>query len=135
MTPTPRVVSSKGINGEIRMHHEQPEFPRLPIPLLEETLRRYVRALEGLQDAREHEATKRAVNDFLKGEGPRIQEKLIAYAKDRARYVIPRLIGLPGRGTETPPQLYRGVLVRLQGISFYHKTLMEHLPCIGTKAT
>jgi hypothetical protein len=84
-------VNRKGINGQIQMDHK---FPRLPIPPLEETLRRYVRALEGLQDAREHQATKRAVDDFLKGEGPKIQEKLITYAEDRARYVIPRLMSV-----------------------------------------
>jgi len=82
-------IDVDGYIGEGHRHpYKQPGLPRLPIPPLEDTLQRYVRALEGLQDAREHEATKRAVDDFLKGEGPRIQEKLIAYASDKARYVL-----------------------------------------------
>ncbi|KAH9912469.1 acyltransferase ChoActase/COT/CPT [Epithele typhae] len=63
------------------------ELPKLPIPSLEETCRRYLRALEGLQDKREHEDTKRAVEEFLHNEGPRIQEKLKEYAKDKASYI------------------------------------------------
>lgn len=63
----------------------QGELPGLPIPPLEDTCRRYLAALEGLQDPKEHEQTKRAVEDFLRGEGPRWQERLKAYAEDKAR--------------------------------------------------
>ncbi|KAG9042417.1 hypothetical protein FS837_010900 [Tulasnella sp. UAMH 9824] len=65
----------------------QSSIPKLPIPPLEETCSRYLRALEGLQDAAEHERTKAAVEEFLKGEGPRLQEKLKAYAADKASYI------------------------------------------------
>ena len=68
-----------------RTFASQAQLPKLPIPPLEETLRRYVRALEGLQDKREQECTARAVEDFLKNDGPRIQEKLKAYAATRDR--------------------------------------------------
>ncbi|KAI0930045.1 hypothetical protein AcW1_008823 [Taiwanofungus camphoratus] len=65
----------------------QGELPGLPIPPLEDTCRRYLAALEGLQDPKEHEQTKRAVEDFLRGEGPRWQERLKAYAEDKASYI------------------------------------------------
>jgi carnitine O-acetyltransferase len=63
----------------------QDKLPKLPIPPLEDTCRRYLRALERLQDEKEHETTKKAVEEFLKGDGPKIQEQLKEWAKDRAR--------------------------------------------------
>ena len=65
----------------------QSQLPRLPIPPLEDTCRRYLTALKGLQDESEHEKTKRAVEDFLHGDGPRAQEMLIEYAKNKDRCV------------------------------------------------
>ena len=70
---------------ESRTFARQDELPKLPIPPLEDTCRRYLTALEGLQDPKEHEVTKRAVQEFLEGEGPKVQERLRAYAKDKAR--------------------------------------------------
>ena len=74
---------------ESRTFARQGELPSLPIPPLEETCRRYLRALEGLQEPREHAETKRSVEEFLHNDGPRIQEKLREYAKDKARCVLP----------------------------------------------
>ncbi|EJD46993.1 acyltransferase ChoActase/COT/CPT [Auricularia subglabra TFB-10046 SS5] len=65
----------------------QHKLPKLPVPPLGDTLKRYLRALRALQDDREHEQTKRAVEEFLNDEGPRIQEQLIAYAKDKDSYI------------------------------------------------
>ncbi|KAF8734289.1 hypothetical protein AX14_003458 [Amanita brunnescens Koide BX004] len=65
----------------------QDKLPKLPIPPLEDTCRRYLRALEYLQDEHEHAETKAAVQDFLQTDGPRIQEKLTEYAKDKASYI------------------------------------------------
>lgn len=65
----------------------QEKLPRLPIPPLEDTCRRYLKALEGLQEADEHETTKKAVNDFLKNEGPMIQEKLLEWSETKDRCV------------------------------------------------
>ncbi|KAI0762152.1 acyltransferase ChoActase/COT/CPT [Trametes elegans] len=72
---------------EARTFTHQDELPKLPIPPLEETCRRYLTALQGLQDPREHEETRRAVEDFLQHDGPRVQEKLREYAKDKASYI------------------------------------------------
>ena len=71
---------------ENRTFARQSELPKLPVPPLEDTCRRYLKALEGLQDPRDHEDTKRAVEDFLRGDGPRIQQRLQAWAEDKARY-------------------------------------------------
>ncbi|KDQ50285.1 hypothetical protein JAAARDRAFT_42285 [Jaapia argillacea MUCL 33604] len=65
----------------------QEKLPKLPIPPLEDTCRRYLQALEGLQDPREHEHTKKVVEEFLKGEGPKIQERLKAWAANKDSYI------------------------------------------------
>lgn len=73
---------------ESRTFARQHELPKLPIPSLDDSLRKYLTALEGLQDPREHAETRRAVEDFLHNDGPRVQEKLKEYAQDKARYVL-----------------------------------------------
>ncbi|PBK92163.1 acyltransferase ChoActase/COT/CPT [Armillaria gallica] len=65
----------------------QDKLPKLPIPPLEDTCQRYLKALEGLQDPREHEQTKLAVQDFLDKDGPHIQEKLRSWAKNKDSYI------------------------------------------------
>ncbi|KAI0071907.1 CoA-dependent acyltransferase [Panus rudis PR-1116 ss-1] len=70
-----------------RTFASQDKLPKLPIPPLEESLNRYLRALEGLQDPKDHERTKRAVEEFLHNEGPVIQEKLRQWAQDKASYI------------------------------------------------
>ncbi|KZV79022.1 acyltransferase ChoActase/COT/CPT [Exidia glandulosa HHB12029] len=65
----------------------QHKLPRLPVPPLEDTLKRYLRALRALQDDREHEQSKRVVEEFLAEDGPRVQEMLIEYAKDKDSYI------------------------------------------------
>ena len=65
----------------------QEKLPKLPIPPLEETCKRYLRALEALQTPHEHEETRRAVQEFLDDpeQGPKIQKKLEEWAKTKAR--------------------------------------------------
>ncbi|KAI0093093.1 acyltransferase ChoActase/COT/CPT [Irpex rosettiformis] len=70
-----------------RTFAQQNTLPKLPIPPLEDTCSRYLQALEGLQDPRDHEETKKAVEDFLKGDGPRIQQRLLAWAENKASYI------------------------------------------------
>jgi carnitine O-acetyltransferase len=60
-------------------------LPPLPIPPLEDTCRRYLRALEGLQEPDEHTRTEKAVEEFLNGDGPRIQARLERWATNKAR--------------------------------------------------
>ncbi|KAF9528240.1 carnitine acetyl transferase [Crepidotus variabilis] len=65
----------------------QDSLPKLPIPPLEDTCNRYLRALAALQDEKEHEATKAVVQEFLKDEGPKLHEMLKEYAEDKASYI------------------------------------------------
>jgi carnitine O-acetyltransferase len=68
----------------------QDKLPKLPIPFLEDTCNRYLRALEALQDEKEHANTKAAVKQFLEtdGPGPVLHRRLEEYAKDKARFVL-----------------------------------------------
>lgn len=70
-----------------RTFANQDKLPKLPIPPLEDTCKRYLKALRGLQDDREHAATTRAVQRFLEGEGPQLQGRLIQWAASRASYI------------------------------------------------
>jgi len=65
----------------------QDSLPKLPIPELDKTCQRYLRALKPLQSAREHGETKHAVQEFLKGDGPELQRKLSEYAVGRSSYI------------------------------------------------
>jgi carnitine O-acetyltransferase len=65
----------------------QDSLPKLPIPDLESTCRKYLEALYPLQSPREHEETKAAVQDFLRSEGPELQEKLKKYASSKTSYI------------------------------------------------
>jgi len=73
------------VNTDTKTFEASKKLPTLPIPSLEDTCRRYLRALEGLQEPDEHARTKQAVGDFLKGDGPRIQERLKNWAATKAR--------------------------------------------------
>ncbi|KAK1761424.1 putative mitochondrial carnitine O-acetyltransferase [Echria macrotheca] len=66
---------------------QQDKLPKLPIPDLEKTCERYLAALKSLQSNREHADTKHAVDEFLRGEGPELNEKLKKYAEGRTSYI------------------------------------------------
>ena len=65
----------------------QEKLPKLPIPDLEATCKKYLASLDPLQTAREHAESERAVNDFLRGVGPILQEKLKTYATGKSSYI------------------------------------------------
>ncbi|KAI8328806.1 acyltransferase ChoActase/COT/CPT [Choanephora cucurbitarum] len=65
----------------------QSQLPKLPIPKLEDTARRYLDALKPLQSNEDHERTKSAVQEFLEKDGPTLQEKLQTYASDKSSYI------------------------------------------------
>ncbi|KAH8824225.1 acyltransferase ChoActase/COT/CPT [Flagelloscypha sp. PMI_526] len=83
--------STVDLNGEAsnETFKHQDGLPKLPIPPLEDTCRRYLTALEALQDPEEHAQTKTCVDEFLRdpSQGPRIQARLQEYAKDRDSYI------------------------------------------------
>lgn len=65
----------------------QDSLPKLPIPDLEDTCKRYLESLSALQTPREQEESKAAVYDFLKTDGPVLQEKLKNYASSKTSYI------------------------------------------------
>lgn len=65
----------------------QDKLPQLPIPDLESTCKKYLASLRPLQSQKEHHDTEVAVKEFLKTDGPELQEKLMKYASDRANYI------------------------------------------------
>lgn len=65
----------------------QDSMPTLPIPDLEQTTERYLKALKPLQSPREQSDTRHAVNEFLKNEGPDLNEKLKKYAQGKTSYI------------------------------------------------
>ncbi|KAK2781019.1 hypothetical protein FQN53_000872 [Emmonsiellopsis sp. PD_33] len=65
----------------------QDSLPKLPIPDLEQTCNRYLESLVPLQTPREHEESKAAVREFLKNEGPELQDKLKNYATSKSSYI------------------------------------------------
>ncbi|ODV90866.1 hypothetical protein CANCADRAFT_25219 [Tortispora caseinolytica NRRL Y-17796] len=60
---------------------------KLPIPDLEETCRKYLDAVRPLQTYAEHQRTKAVTAEFLANEGPRLNEMLKEYSKDRSSYI------------------------------------------------
>ncbi|KAK6433188.1 carnitine O-acetyltransferase yat1 [Oleoguttula sp. CCFEE 5521] len=65
----------------------QDNLPKLPIPDLEATMKRYLASLDPLQTAREHADSERAVNEFLQSTGPDLQAKLKAYSQGQGSYI------------------------------------------------
>ncbi|EAU39078.1 hypothetical protein ATEG_00432 [Aspergillus terreus NIH2624] len=65
----------------------QDTLPKLPIPDLASTCKKYLEALSALQTPREQEETRAAVQDFLKSDGPILQEKLKNYASSKTSYI------------------------------------------------
>lgn len=65
----------------------QDKLPKLPIPDLESTMKKYLASLDPLQTAREHADSERAVSRFMQTDGPELQEKLKAYASDKSSYI------------------------------------------------
>lgn len=65
----------------------QDKLPKLPIPDLEGSTSKYLAALKPLQSPREHAETQQAVEEFLKSEGPELQERLKKYANGKTSYI------------------------------------------------
>lgn len=95
-TPTPKRVrqikeiamSSKKENPKQGVTFaSQDKLPKLPIPDLDATLKRYLEALSPLQTSREQDESKAASRDFLEGEGKELQEKLKKYSSDKSSYI------------------------------------------------
>ncbi|BDD61310.1 hypothetical protein MAP00_006360 [Monascus purpureus] len=67
-----------------KMLRFEDSLPRLPVPSLEETGRRYLKSVHPLLSASEFEHTKKAVEEFVRpgGQGELLQQRLLARAAD-----------------------------------------------------
>ena len=65
----------------------QAKLPKLPIPDLGHSLDQFLGALKPLQNAAERHDTENAVQEFLKNEGPELQERLKKYATGKSSYI------------------------------------------------
>ena len=65
----------------------QSALKKLPIPELHDTCRKYLDAVRPLQTPREHKETEAAVKEFLKTDGPELQERLKKYAATKPSYI------------------------------------------------
>ncbi|KAH6953260.1 acyltransferase ChoActase/COT/CPT [Fusarium avenaceum] len=90
MAPTKRANSSAASSGYVEnkskgpMLRWQDSLPRLPVPTLEETAKRYLKSLHPLLSPSEYEASKKAIDEFVRpgGIGSKLQEKLVAKRED-----------------------------------------------------
>ena len=65
----------------------QDKLPKLPIPELQSTLKKYQDVLRPLQSKQEQEDTAVAAHEFLKGEGLELQARLKKYATGKTSYI------------------------------------------------
>jgi carnitine O-acetyltransferase len=65
----------------------QDKLPKLPIPDIESSTKKYLDALKPLQSSREHDDSRAAVRDFLDHEGRELQDKLKKYASNKTSYI------------------------------------------------
>ncbi len=65
----------------------QDKLAKLPIPDLDSSLKKYIEVLKPLQSGREQEETATAVANFLKNDGPELQNRLKKYATGKTSYI------------------------------------------------
>lgn len=58
---------------------DQGSLPRLPIPTLDETLEKLPLVLKALQSQEEQEETRKVIEEFKNGSGPKLQQLLVDY--------------------------------------------------------
>lgn len=83
---------SQDPNGQAKKHTgitfaHQPLLQKLPIPELNDSCRKFLDVMRPLQTIREHRKTVLAVEQFLRTDGPELQEQLKKYAATKASYI------------------------------------------------
>jgi carnitine O-acetyltransferase len=88
MSMVPAEITQSEVERPSEKKDAAASLPKLPIPKLEDTCKKYLRALEGLQDGDEHARSKRAVEQFLSsGEGQQWQKRLEEYNETVDSYI------------------------------------------------
>jgi carnitine O-acetyltransferase len=83
----PGEKKSSGFSKSGGTYEFQDGLPKLPIPDLESTCHKYLDSLRPLQTVKEYAESRVAVREFLKYQGPELQEKLKKYASGRSNYI------------------------------------------------
>lgn len=65
----------------------QEKLPKLPIPKLEDTIRKYIGVLQPLQNRREQAETAAVAEEFLRRDGPELDARLRKYATGKTSYI------------------------------------------------
>lgn len=65
----------------------QDKLPQLPIPDLDGSCKKYLASLKPLQSPKEHSDSVQSINEFLRSDGPVLQDKLKKYASGKANYI------------------------------------------------
>ncbi|RLN54305.1 hypothetical protein BBJ29_008116 [Phytophthora kernoviae] len=65
----------------------QTKLPKLPIPDLKETCQRFVASVKALQTPEEQKQTEENIAQFLQSDGPRLQQQLLNYDKDKDSFI------------------------------------------------
>lgn len=88
LTSTHRKYSSKDGAGSEYLHksivpsmHYQKSLPRLPVPKLEDTIRRYLAAQRPLLNDEQYSNTEKLAQEFQSGAGKQLHEELVALDK------------------------------------------------------
>ncbi|DAZ97863.1 TPA: hypothetical protein N0F65_003290 [Lagenidium giganteum] len=84
--PADAADAADAANASLTFRH-QPELPKLPIPALEDTCKRYLDYIQVLVTPDELAAAKAKIEAFLATDGPRLQQKLIEYDADKLSYI------------------------------------------------
>lgn len=84
--PIMETIPERPKAGGITFAH-QDSLPKLPIPELEHSCKKYLTALKPIQGVREHAETKLAVEEFLRKDGPQLQKTLQEYAVGKTSYI------------------------------------------------
>jgi carnitine O-acetyltransferase len=71
-----RSMAKKQLSTQSTYAHQK-TLPRLPVPALEATCKLYLETVLPLASPTEFATTQRAVDSFLKNEGPKLQVKLL----------------------------------------------------------
>jgi len=69
--------------------HQKP-LPRLPVPTLDETLKKYLHSIKAVVSAEQYKRTNRLVEEFGKpdGLGTKLHEELLKFARTKDNWVI-----------------------------------------------
>uniref|UniRef100_M4BX81 Choline/carnitine acyltransferase domain-containing protein n=1 Tax=Hyaloperonospora arabidopsidis (strain Emoy2) TaxID=559515 RepID=M4BX81_HYAAE len=74
-------------DNESTTFRHQTDLPKLPIPTLKVTCGHFLASVAALQTPEEQQLTARSIETFLASDGPRLQQQLLDYEKDKVSFI------------------------------------------------